>query len=249
MERETPRVVKVVKENQDISSVFIEGYAESFAKRQAGSFLTLKIMQNGEWSKPHPFTISCAPEDDLLRVTIKRQGEFTSRVHELEPGSPVLCAGPYGVFCKDIDSADDIVMIAGGVGITPFLSVLRHFRNTHARNRVVLAWSNKTLDDAFGLDELKEMTREIPLRVVHSLSREPEGADMSRYAEEPYPNVFYEPGRCTRDLLKKHLPASNPAAFVCGPPPMQDFVVGELSSLGFDPASVKKESFTWKGAK
>jgi predicted ferric reductase len=244
------RVVKVVKENQDIASIYIEGFDESFKKRRAGCFLTLKIKQGDEWSEAHPFTISCAPEDPQLRVTIKKLGLFTEKVHSLEPGAPVMCAGPYGLFCKDIDANEDIVMIAGGVGITPFLSVLRHFRNIKSTNRVLLIWSNKGIEDTFALDELKGITKAMHLKIVHNLSRDPEGADMAKYGDEAFPDVIYEPGRCTRSLMRKHIDFSvKPAIYLCGPPPMQDFVIAELESHGIDPKIIKKESFTWKGAK
>lgn len=249
MEKGSAKIVKVVKENQEIASVYMEGFDESFKNRRAGSFLSLKIMQDGEWSKPHPFTISCAPEDPQLRVTIKKLGEFTSAVHALNPGDEVKCAGPYGVFCKEVDAHDNIVMIAGGVGITPFLSVLRHFRNIKTKSKVLLIWSNKTLEDTFARDELKQITKEIPLRVVYNLSREPEGCDLEKYAEKDYPGVSYEPGRCTRDLIKKYMVSENPAMYLCGPPPMQDFILEEIDALGMDPKAVKKENFTWKGAK
>lgn len=249
MSNDAARVVKKVQENREITSLFIDGYGESFRKRRAGQFLTLKIMKDGQWSKPHPFTISCAPEDPLLRVTIKKLGEFTSLIPELKEGDPVIVSGPYGTFCKDIDAHGEIVMIAGGVGITPFLSVLRHFRNIHAHNRVLLLWSNKSLDDAFALDELNAMSREIPLTIVHNLSREAPEADLSGYARQDFPAVFYEPGRCNRDLMKKYLPSGESAMFLCGPPPMQDFILGELEAMDVEAGSVEKESFTWKGVR
>ncbi len=249
MENSTARVVRVEKENSDISSVYMEGYAESFSKRFAGNFLTLKIKQeDGQWSKAHPFTISCAPEDPVLRATIKRLGEFTTRVHALKPGDELDCAGPYGLFCKGIDSIENIVLIAGGVGITPFLSVLRHFRNIKALNRVLLIWSNKGIEDAFALDELKAMTAELNLRIVHNLSRE-DAAGAAQYADPAVQSVMYEPGRCTREVMKKHISGSDPAIFLCGPPPMQDFILAEVESLGIDPKNVKKENFAWKGGK
>jgi predicted ferric reductase len=249
MEKGLATVVKVERENLDIKSLTFEGFDDSFKNRRAGSFLSLKIMIEGQWSKPHPFTISCAPEDPLLRVTIKKLGPFTQKVHELVPGDQVMLAGPYGLFCKDIEALDNIVMIAGGVGITPFLSVLRHFRNAGIKKQVLLIWSNRTLDDALALDELKAMTREVTLRVVHSLSREETGADMGRYEDKAFPEVKYEAGRCTRDVMKKHMEPASPSVFLCGPPPMQDFILAELESLGVDPKSVKKENFAWQGGK
>jgi ferredoxin-NADP reductase len=221
MEKGMARVVKVVKDNQDIATISFEGFDESFKSRRAGSFLSLKLMIDGQWSKAHPFTISCAPEDPILAATIKKAGPFTQRAHELQPGDEVMVAGPFGVFCKDIDTLDNIVLIAGGVGVTPFLSVLSHFRIAGLKKNVLLIWSNRTLDDTIALDELKEITRAIPLTVVHNLSREEAGADMGKYADQAYPGVKFEAGRCTKDILKKHMNLDGPSVFICGPPPMQ----------------------------
>jgi len=148
------KVLKTEPENHDTTSLYLEGGYEGFSKRRAGQYLSLSILREDGWSEPHPFTISCAPEDKILRLTIKKSGRFTSSIPELRPGTPVKCAGPFGVFCKDIDKQGEILMIAGGVGITPFLSVLRHFRSIGAKNRVRLLWTNKTREDAFAADEL-----------------------------------------------------------------------------------------------
>ncbi len=238
----TCRVVRVEPENADITSVYITGYDDRFRQRRAGQYLTLKIMRDGAWSEAHPFTISCAPDDELLRVTIKRAGAFTQAVPNLKPGDPLRCAGPYGLFCKNIETRKDIVMIAGGVGITPFLSVLRHFRVVKARNNILLFWSNKVLDDAFAREELKEMTRELDLRVVHNLSRE---TAVEPYEDRAYPGVSFMPGRLSLDLLKEHGVSAASSLYLCGPPPMQEFMLGELGRLYIDPHSVEKENFSW----
>ncbi|MFY9398793.1 MAG: FAD/NAD-binding family oxidoreductase [Desulfomonilia bacterium] len=243
------RIARKIHENSEITSLFIEGFSEQFRSRRAGQFLTLKIMQDGQWSKPHPFTISCAPEDPLLRVTIKKAGAFTSLVPTLKEGDPVIVSGPYGKFCQDIDTLPEIIFIAGGVGITPFLSVLRHFRSIRSQNRVVLLWSNKSMDDAFAVDELAGMTREIPLKVVHCLSREEPGSDLSAHVRAEYPEVYFDSGRLSSDVIRKYLPPADPAVFLCGPPPMQDYILGEVEALGMNPGAVLKESFTWQGVK
>jgi len=150
------RVLKTEPENYDTTSLYLEGNDERFKKRRAGQRVSIRILRDDGWSEPHPFTISCAPEDPIPRLTIKKSGVFTSSIPDLKPGTPVKCEGPLGVFCKDIDTREEIAMIAGGVGITPFLSVLRHFRNICATNRMTLFWTNKTIDDVFAADELKE---------------------------------------------------------------------------------------------
>jgi len=236
------KVLKTESENYDTTSLYLEGGDGGFGKRRAGQYLSLRILREDGWSEPHPFTISCAPEDKILRLTIKKSGRFTSSIPDLKPGTPVKCAGPFGVFCKDIDKKGEILMIAGGVGITPFLSVLRHFRNTRAENRVKLFWTNKTRDDAFAADELREMTKGLNLKIVHSLSREKE---TDKYFQPDTPDVVYVPGYATRELLGKHIHSPDTSSYLCGPPKMQDFVLGELEACGIDRRSVQIENFSY----
>jgi NAD(P)H-flavin reductase len=240
--KNTCTVNRVEPENADITSVYIEGYDDKFKKRKAGQYLTLRIQQDTDWSEAHPFTISCAPGDEILRVTIKKAGEFTSAIPMLKPGDPVKCAGPYGVFCRDIESRPDIVMIAGGVGITPFLSVLRHFKSNRVGNSILLMWSNKTIDDVFAREELNEMTKVLQLKVVYNLSRE---QDVDRYNDDAYPGACFLSGRITQDVLNEHVLSKDPSYYLCGPPPMQEFVLSQLGAFGIEAASVEKEKFSW----
>lgn len=240
------RVVKTEPENHDTSSLYLEGDDERFKKRRAGQWASIRVLREDEWSEPHPFTISCAPEDEPLRFTIKKAGAFTSSIPELKPGTPVKLEGPFGLFCKDIDKRDEIAMIAGGVGITPFLSVLRHFRNIDTMNRANLFWTNKTIEDVFAADELKEMTKELNLKIVHTISRE---KNVDEYFQAGYPNVLYVPGHATREVLQKHLDFPGTSFYVCGPPMMQESILKELETCGVDPKSVERENFSYQGAK
>ena len=239
------KVVKVVSENYDIFSVYLEGSDEKFTARKAGQFLSLMIIRPEGWSEPHPFSIAGAPEDAILRLTIKKEGKFTSALPDLLPGTAVKCLGPLGIFCKDIDSKPNIVMLAGGVGITPFLSVLRHFRNIKAGNKTTLFWANKTLADAFSLEELGEMTRELNLTVVHCLSRED---DVQGHFQETYPRVLYEKGRLCADILQRNGVDRDAAFYLCGPPPMMEASIKELGNLDVDPVAVMQEKFSFATA-
>jgi ferredoxin-NADP reductase len=236
------RVVKVIRETQDIASILMEKPDSGFSTRKAGQFASIRIRMEDGWSKPHPFTLSCAPEEDLLRLTIKKEGSFTTAIHEIQPGTEVKCMGPLGIFCKDIDAKPMIIMLGGGVGITPFLSVLRHLRNIHAKNQIKLFWVNRTVKEIFCAEEIKEMTRVLDLKIVHSLSRE---EDVSSCFEQKYPHIFYEKGRLSVDILKRHEVSMEAAFYLCGPPPMMESALLDLNSMGVEPASVEKESFSW----
>lgn len=235
-------LAQAVPESPDTTSLILTGGdAAQFAGRKPGQFATIRVLrEDGAWSEPHPFTLSCAPEDQNLRVTIKKAGEFTSTAPDLKPGTPIQCAGPFGTFCRDIDQRDDIVMIAGGVGVTPFLSVLRHFRNIQAKNKVTLVWCNKTHADAFCCRELAETAAEINLRVIHVLSREPDLAALPQA-----PHVDYVSGRFTRDIIERFGIDPRASFYLCGPPAMQDTVLAELQSCGIEPDRVEKEKFVF----
>lgn len=89
-----------------------------------GQFAMVYLEAKDGWHR-HPFTITSAPQEDVVRVTVKALGDYTSRVHELiEPGMPAVIAGPHGRFTH-LKGTDRQVWIAGGVGVAPFLSWLR----------------------------------------------------------------------------------------------------------------------------
>lgn len=239
---DTWEVVKTERETPDVTSVVLKAPEGKVPEHTPGQFASLRVMTDQGWSKPHPFTISCAPcaadtEEGKLRFTIKNVDDFTGSVPDWQPGTKVQCAGPFGAFCKEIDQKQNIVMVAGGVGITPFLSVLRHFRRIKAHNRVLLIWANKTAADIFSLAEFTAMTRELNLQMILLLSREepPKEADNA--------SVRYEHGRVTAELLRRYVDFSTASFYLCGPAAMQDFVLNELSKCGVNPADVERESF------
>ena len=240
------RVLKTEPENHDTTSLYLEGYDERLANRRAGQWASIRVLREDGWSEPHPFTISCAPQDEILRFTIKKAGLFTSSIPELKPGTPMRVEGPFGVFCRDIEKRQESAMIAGGVGITPFLSVLRYFSTIRAKNRVTLFWTNKTIEDVFAADELKDMTRDLNLTIIHTISREQE---VEKYVQAEYPHVFYVPGYVTREVLQKHLDFPRSSFYVCGPPRMQESAVKELEACGVDPESVERENFSYQGSR
>ena len=238
------RVVEVVPEGDDVTSLVMTGPGRR--PHKPGQFGTIRVLTDHGWSEAHPFTISCGPEEDAVRMTIKRAGPFTQRIASIKPGTPVRFSGPYGVFLHDVEKQERIVMVAGGVGITPFLSVLRHFRAAKADNAVLLVWANKTLADAFAAQELAAMTLELELTVIHVLSREKDVAAPPGSTGR----VRFVPGHVDRGLIRTHvLDAGWDATagfYLCGPPRMQEFVLAEMAACGIDPAGVDKEAFAYR---
>ncbi|HVC09043.1 MAG TPA: ferredoxin reductase family protein [Elusimicrobiota bacterium] len=236
------RVHEVMKETADTATLVLERPegAGPFSKRRAGQFAIIRVMGERGWSEPHPFTISAPPHSDKLHFTIKAAGRFTSAVPGLKRGVQVLCEGPYGVFSPDFEKERDLVFISGGVGITPFLSILRHAAHARVQSRIVLFSCNRTFSDVIAREELSVAAKELSLRVVHVLGKMPEAG-----APEGDGRVFYESGRLNAGILSKHCEAKAGASFyLCGPPPMQTAVLRLLKdTFGVPPVKVRRELF------
>ncbi len=118
-----------------------EGRSLPFQPGQFGyfSFRTGKIS-----SEPHPFSFASAPENGELVFAAKSLGDFTETLKNAAPGDKVVVYGPYGKFFEKFDPKADNIFVAGGVGITPFLSELR--RNAR-HEKTMLFYSTRSEDD------------------------------------------------------------------------------------------------------
>ncbi len=237
------RVERLVPETHDTITVFLSPLKGPgrLGRRRPGQFALLRLPRGRGYSEPHPFTLSGPPQEGLLRFTIKRIGKFTREIHGLSPGERILCEGPYGVFCADAPTRSSLALIAGGVGITPFLSLLRELQAIGRAVPTVLLYANKTVGDIIAREELAAMTRTMPLQVIHVISREEFPPD---YPGDG-PGVFFERGHITAETLRRHL-RRDMAFYLCGPPAMQATLLKDIQTVfGLKAGRVSREQFFW----
>ncbi len=185
----------------------------------------------------HHFTISSSPTQTGVHAsTIKASGDFTSLIGQVKPGDPVAIEAPFGRFSYMFHpEARDIVFIAGGIGITPFMSNLRHLRDTGADRRVLLLYSNKSEADIVFKEELDRMIGQSKpqVQVVHLLTR-------------PGNDWQGETGRLDQEKLQRlcgdRLASST--LFLCCPPPMIKSLVPILRGLGVPTSRISYEYFS-----
>lgn len=238
------------RETHDTNSFYLkrEGTKHFFGRRVPGQFAVIRYLKSGTWSEPRPFTISSEPGSDRISLTIKNTGKFTSGMHSLEKGTKVMCEGPYGIFYPDFKREKKLVFIAGGVGITPFLSILRHIKKVKEDCDVTIIWSVKTHGDIIAKDELEKISGELSgrLKIIIIITREnkPEPGKESEVLQSD--SLVYEYGRMNENIFKKYIKGSDSSVYLCGPQRMQAFVLTALKKyLGIKPASVKREGFFW----
>lgn len=194
-------------------------------------------------AEEHPFTIASAPDEaPLLRFTIRQCGDFTSLLPRLIPGDRVLVDGPYGRFGYAALTGQNtpLLMVAGGVGVTPMLSMLRALARERDPRPICLVWSIRDRQDLLHPREWEELESRLPgfsLMPVYSRQK------MSLSVNDRL-------GRVRASILKDALarvPKSHdspaPHAFVCGPPAMMASVRADLLALGMDRGRVHLEEF------
>jgi len=131
---------------------------EDKLKYSAGQFAFFKFPSISK-REQHPFTISSHPYDDELRITIKDLGDYTNSINEkLSVGEQTLVEGPYGHFSSKYVKEQDQIWIAGGIGITPFLSLARDLHP----NKVKLFWCVNDEKEATYKKELETISNDNP---------------------------------------------------------------------------------------
>jgi predicted ferric reductase len=173
----------------------------------------------------HPFSFSSSAADPAhLGFTIKALGDFTATIKDMKPGQTVHLDGPFGAFSVDRHPrAERYVFVAGGIGITPIMSMLRTLADRGDRRPLLLIYASRTWEEITFREEIEELQRRLNLEVVHLISQ----------PEQDWPG---ERGRITPALLGRHLPKSkkrhSQEIFICGPEPMMDTVERALVQLG-----------------
>ncbi|GAA1538724.1 hypothetical protein GCM10009827_067380 [Dactylosporangium maewongense] len=192
-----------------------------------GQFAMLFLESAGGWRR-HPFTISSAPHDDVLRFTIKALGDDTTGIQTLvQPGMPAVVGGPHGRF-DHARGTDQQIWIAGGIGITPFLSWIRALDRFPSATRVDLFYS--TEGAAPFADEITAVARTHNVRVhLHDTSAR---------------------GYLTPDeVLAAAAGHDDPRAvsvFLCGPAGMVGAFVRRFREAGIPNRNIHREHFDWR---
>ena len=122
-------VDRVVVEAPGLISVIMRGRNLKDLKAEGGQFFGWRFLTRGHFLMSHPYSLSAAPSDKYLRITIKDLGDHSGSTLHIKPGTRVFVEGPYGAFTAGRATQPHIVAIGGGVGITPIRALMEEFKN------------------------------------------------------------------------------------------------------------------------
>jgi predicted ferric reductase len=197
------RVAEVAIENPSVVSLRITGRHLDRLHARAGQFFLWRFLTRGRWWAAHPFSLSAAPDGRSLRITVKRSGDFTDRMLEIPVGTRVVAEGPFGVFTEVVRQRERVLLIAGGIGITPIRALVEEMTGDLA-----LIYRVIRREDIVFHDELAALARarNLTLHYVAGDHRGPEGARL-----------------LSPEHLRRLVPdITEREVFLCGPPAMMD---------------------------
>ncbi|ATL27561.1 ferric reductase-like transmembrane domain-containing protein [Streptomyces formicae] len=117
--RHSLRVIDVRTEGPGVVSVVVQGIGLDGLRAEPGQFFRWRFLRRRLWHTALPFSLSAPVRDDTLRITVKAAGDHTRRIRRLRPGTRVLATGPFGALTAHRRTKRKVLLLAGGVGITP----------------------------------------------------------------------------------------------------------------------------------
>jgi ferredoxin-NADP reductase len=225
-------VAQVVDETPRVRTIVLD--VPDWGGHRAGQHLDIRLTAEDGYQASREYSIASAPGEPVA-ITVERldDGEVSPYLtEELRAGDGIELRGPVGgYFVWGVEHGGPLLLVAGGSGVVPLRSMLRHRRLSGSDVPVRLLYSSRTLEDVIYREELAEPTPGV--EVVHTLTRgQPSG--WAGYSRRVDPALLEEVA---------WPPDLEPLTFVCGPTSFVETVAGGLVELGYPAARVKTERF------
>ena len=209
--------------------------------------VAFKPGQYMEWTLDHKkpdsrgvrryFTIASSPTDEIVSLGVKfdaKSSTFKKALADMEPGKTLMAGQVAGDFTLPRDMKKKMVFIAGGIGITPFLSMIRFMVNKNSPRDVVLIYSNKTKEEIAYADYFAEASKHITLKTVYTLT------DMEKLP----PDWKGRTGYVSADIIAAEVPDwQNRTYYISGPHSLVVAVSGVLKNMGIPRHNIKEDYF------
>jgi predicted ferric reductase len=231
------KITEIIKQNGDVWDLrFMSNNGRKILDYKPGQYCYLKITSLGRES--HPFSFTSSPlQKEYFSIGIKNAGDYTSKIGNIKVGDKAYIDGPYGTFNHLDKNGKELVFIAGGIGITPFLSMLHYIKETDPSRKITLIWGVRSQNDMIFSSELEDLKKRVPnLSVVHILSEDDSWTK--------------DCGFIDREMLEKYGSCEDPQEqnknyFICGPKLMTNMVFSVLKDMKVSNSNIQSEQFNF----
>lgn len=228
-------VTELLEETAHAKSIVLD--LPDWSGHEAGQHVDVRLTAADGYQAQRSYSIASAPEDEHLVLTVERldDGEVSPYLtDELRAGDKLELRGPVGgYFVWDEHLGGPLLLVAGGSGVVPLRSMLRHHRALESVVPVRLLYSARSLPEVLYREELMRISAANEIDVRFTLTRErPDGwrGYTKRIDEELLADVSWPPG-------------DRPLVYVCGPTAFVETAAGGLVALGHDPGRIRTERF------
>ena len=224
------RVANVIREGPGVVSLYLTGRALDELSVRAGQYFLWRFLTADGWWRSHPYSISAAPNGEWLRITVKDLGDGSRDLAQVPIGTRVMVEGPYGILTDVKRTKPGVLLIAGGIGITPLRALLEALP---ARpGEITLLYRARRPQDVIFRDELDILARRRGI-AVHYLIGQRGSLALPRDPLDARGIVTLVPDVLERDV------------YVCAPAPMMRSTERALRDLGVPRRQVHAERFAY----
>ncbi len=221
------KVEKVVAEGPGIISIYVRGRNILKLNATGGQFFSWRFITKQDWYQSHPYSLSAPPTNSLLRITVKGLGDHSKALVNLKPGVRVLVEGPYGIFTSNnAKYGRHVVLIGGGVGITPLRAIMEEFPNN---TQIDLLYRVSSETELVLKEELDYLADQIGARVHYLVGSRKEHPMSAAYIESLVPQF------------------SDAEVYICGPAPLVAAVKKAAAEAGIPKDRFHDEAFAFHG--
>ena len=217
------RVAAVYDEAPGVVSIVVTGEHLHELAAEPGQFFRWRFLTPDHWVTAHPFSLSAAPTDTTLRLTVKALGDGSRSLQSLPVGTWVVAEGPYGAITSARRTRRDVLLVAGGVGITPMRALFESLPVAPGGD-LLLVYRARTEEELVFRAELDAIARDRGARIAYVLG--PDRTALSRAAL-----LHNVPDLPDRDV------------YMCGPPGLMTAVRASLLDAGLPPQRLHEERF------
>lgn len=219
------RVAAVWHEAPGVVSIDVEGRHLAELHAESGQFFRWRFLTPDHWLTAHPFSLSAAPTNERLRLTVKALGASSTDLQNVTPGTWIVAEGPYGAMTAARRTRNDVVLIAGGVGITPMRALFETIPVEHGQ-QLTLLYRTRNLTDIIFKDELDHIAYARNATIHYLLGD-------NRACLSAAGLLYYAPHLADCDV------------YLCGPAAMAATVRSSLLTAGHPAEHLHEERFAW----
>lgn len=224
------QVADVVAEAPGVVSVYVRGRNLHQLAVRAGQYFLWRFLTRDGWWRAHPFSLSAAPNGRRLRLTIRADGDYTAQLLRLRPGTRVAAEGPYGILTGARRTREKVLLIAGGIGITPLRALLEEL--PAEPGELTLLYRARDWNDVVFSPELDHLARRRGAQLYYRVGRR----GTPELPDDPLTPAGLQ--ALVPDIAERDV-------FVCGPIPMLDAVRRSLNRLRVPRSQIHIERFEY----